>query len=542
MNLFSIPVFILFSVIALGAVVGSLKLRNTSLEAAGVFFVALVFGHFQCIIPREVTEIGLVLFVYSVGLRAGPRFFSILRRRGGALLGVGLGSTAVGAGTTVLLASVFGFAPAIAAGLYCGATTCTPALAAVLDAVGRALSPADRGAASVGYGIAYPFSLFCVVIAVQSLPRLFRVKAVDAARQYNAEQLASAPPLEVRAFRLTNPNCADCTIEEIQRLHLSAAVICRIKHDDEILPVQPDTVLRLNDIVRAVGTPIELAKLEAVFGDPVEAEVTNDPTGRVTSELVVVSRPEVYGKLLRELALWERFGVVVTRIRRDRVELSPHGNLAVEPGDVLRLVGAQANLDAVAALIGREERRLDETSIVPLAGGIALGAAAGLIPIPLPGELSTHLGTGGGAFVVGLILGYLGHVGPVRVYVPNAAKQLMRDLGLVIFLAGAGTAAGEKFIPILRAEGPQLLLAGAAVSLVTTATAVLLLGRVLRWNMLSCGGATSACMTNPAGLASASRLADSDAAAVAFASLYPVALIAKIILAQVILLIMRWQH
>ena len=528
-----IPIFTLFLIIALGALVGSIKVRNTSLDAAGVFFVALVFGHFHCTIPREVTEIGLVLFVYSVGLRAGPRFFSILRKRGGALLGIGLGSTAVGAGVTVLLALAFGFAPAIAAGLFCGAATCTPALAAVLDVAGR-LSPADLGTASVGYGIAYPFSLLSVVLAVQLLPRLFRTKAAEAAQQYNAEQLAQTPPLELRAFRITNPNCAERTIDELQRLRLTSAVICRVKHQGEILPARPDTTVYLDDIVRAVGTPDELAKLEAVFGNAVDPEALNDPTGRVTSELIVVSRREVYGKPLRDLALWERYGVVVTRIRRDRVELSPRGSLELEPADVLRLVGTQADLDAVAALIGREERRLDETTVVPLAIGVAVGAAVGHLSIPLPGGLPTQLGTGGGVFLMGLILGYLGHVGPVRVYVPNAAKHLMRELGLVIFLAGAGTGAGEKFVPVLREAGPQLLLAGALVSLVTITTAVLLLRRVLRWNVLSCGGAMSACMTNPAGLASASSLADCDAAAVAFASIYPVALIAKIILAQIV--------
>lgn len=538
MSLLASSLFILFLIIALGAGIGTLKIRGVSLGAAGVFFVALVFGHYRQTIPHALTELGLVLFVYAVGLNAGPRFFSILRSRGAAFLVVGLGATVAGAAAALGLARLFGIPPSIAGGLYCGATTCTPALAAVMDLIGR-LIPAELSTASVGYGIAYPFSLICVVLVIQFMPRLLRIPAQEAARQYTAEQSAKTPPLEQCAFRITNPNCAGRTIDEIQGLHVSKAVICRIKHDGLVMPVRPDTVVYLNDIVLTVGAPEELAKLEALLGDVV-AEPMHDPTGNVTSELIIVSRKNVYGKSLRELAFWERFGVVVTRIRRDRVEFTPTGSLTLEPGDVLRAVGVKRDLNALTALVGREDRRLDETSMIPLAAGIAAGAAVGQLPIPLPGGLQTQLGIGGGAFVVGLVLGYLGHLGPMRVYVPNAGKNLMRELGLVIFLAGAGSGAGEKFMPILRQAGPQLLLAGAIITLVTVVVGVLLLRAVLRWNMLSCGGALSACMTNPAGLAAANGLADCDAASVAFASVYPVALIAKIILAQAVFLLMRW--
>ena len=538
MSLFAVPLFTLFAVISLGTVVGAVKIRNVRLGAAGVFFVALVFGHFNCIVSREFTELGMVFFVYAVGLNAGPRFFSILRARGAAFLLVGVSAASVGAIAAIVLAKLFGFSPAITGGLYCGGTTCTPALASVMDLVGRVL-PADLGIVSVGYGIAYPFSLMCTVLTIQSLPRLFKVRAKDAAAQYHAEQLAKTPPLEQCAFRISNPHAAGRTIDELQGLHVSNAVICRVKHEGTILPALPDTILHMNDIVLVVGVPEELAKLEALLGD-VAVEPMYDPTGNVTSELVVVSRREVFGQSLRELAPWERFGVVITRFRRDRVEFTPSGGLTLEPGDILRVVGPKRDINALAAVVGREERRLDETSMIPLAAGIALGAAVGHIPIPLPGGMQTQLGVGGGAFLVGLLLGYLGHLGPMRVYVPNAGKNLMRELGLVIFLAGGGSGAGAKFVPILRETGPQLLVAGAIITILTILTAVFILHRVLKWNVLSCGGALGGLMTNSAGLSAAMHLADSDAQAVGFASIYPVGLIAKIILAQAIFLMLRW--
>jgi len=531
------PFFTLFAVIAIGVALGAIRVRGISIGAAAVFFVALVLGHFQWTLPRELTELGLVLFVYSVGLQAGPRFFGILRTRGLAFFAVGAGATAAGAAATIGLAWWFNLKAHLAAGLYTGATTCTPALAAVLDAVRREAS-ADGPVASVGYGVAYPFSVLAVVLIVQFLPRLLRTNPNAAAAKYREEELAKSPPLEECAFRITNRNCAGRTVDEIQGLHVSNAVICRLRQGGEIRPVRPDATLNLGDTELAVGRPEELAKLEALLGDVVIDPMT-DPTGKVTSEQLVVSRREVFGQSLRALCVWEKYGVVVTRVRREGLELAPRGDLRLDPGDVLRVVGSKRDITALASAIGRDERRLFETSLVPFSAGIALGAIVGHIPISLPGGLHIQLGVGGGAFLVALLLGHWGNIGPVRVYVPHAVKQFAREIGLVIFRAGAGAGAGSKFVTVLQQTGPQLVIAGALITLITVAAGALLMFLVLRWNVLYGAGAITATMTNPPGLAAATTLADSDAAAVGFASVYPVALISKIVFAPLIFLILR---
>lgn len=542
-QLLASPFFMLFIVVAAGVALGALRLRGISLGAAAVFFVALVVGivlsgtGVPWSLPHDLTELGLVLFVYAVGLQAGPRFFDTLRKRGLVFIAVGAGATLAGAAATIGLSRLLSLPAHLAAGLYCGATTCTPALASALDAVRRA-APDDLDATSVGYAAAYPFSVAAVVVIVQFLPRLLRTPTARAAAEYREAEAAKYPPLEDCAFRITNPNCAGRTIEELQALHVSRAVICRVKHEGKINPARPGTPLHLGDVVLAVGTPAELAKLEALLGDVV-VETMYDPSGHVATEQIVVSRRTVIGRSLREIGIWEHFGVVVSRVRRDSVEFAPHGDLRLEPGDVLRVVGQRQDIAAVAAAVGREERRLYETSLVPFAGGIALGALIGQVPISLPGGLQVQLGLGGGAFLVALVLGHWGNAGPVRLYVPHAVKQFTRELGLVIFLAGAGAGAGQQFVPVLREAGPQLLLAGALVTLVTVAVSVLLMFRLLRWNLLYGAGALSACMTNPPGLAAANNLADCDAAAVGFASVYPAALIAKILFAPLIYLILR---
>jgi putative transport protein len=370
------------------------------------------------------------------------------------------------------------------------------------------------------------------------LPRLLRLTPKAAAQQFQEDEAAKTPPLEECAFRITNRNCAGRTIDELQGLHVSNAVICRVRHEGEVRPARPETTLHLGDTVLAVGAPPELAKLEALLGDVV-IDTLMDPGSKVGSEQIVLSQPKIAGSTLRGMKVWERYGVVVTRVRREELELAPRGDLRLELGDTLRVVGSRPDIQVFAAAVGREEPRLYETSLVPFSAGIALGALVGHIPISLPGGLTIQLGLGGGAFLVALLLGHWGSIGPVRIYVPHAVKQFAREIGLVIFLAGAGLGAGQRFVPILRETGPQLILGGVCVTLVTVITALLLICWLLRWNMLYGAGAMCACMTNPPGLAAASTLAASDAAAVGFASVYPVALISKIVLAPVVLLVLE---
>lgn len=542
-KLIEMGVFNVFLVIGLGMWVGSFKFRNFSLGAAGVLFVALFFGHItKQEIPKDLTDLGLMLFVYAVGLQAGPRFFGIFKKRGKSFLLVGVGTTLVGALATIALAYAFHFQASMATGLYAGATTCTPALAAGLDVINLTLGKiagieAGR-VASVGYGVAYPFSVFFVVVLVQLLPSIYKLAPQAAADQARKDEQSRTPGLVFHEYEVTNEDCAGKTLDQFRDMRISDTVISRIRHDGVVSAVMPNTKLAVGDVIRAVGTEVELKKLEEAMGHQV-GETLIDPTGELASQEVVVSRGKVVGRSLRELGVWEKSGVVCTRVRREGLEFTPTGDLVLELGDVLRAVGNHDDVEGFAARVGKEERRLDETSLVPFAGGIALGILVGMIPIPLGGGLVTRLGTAGGAFIVGLLLGHLGHLGPMRVYVPGGAKMLCQELGLVIFLAGAGSGAGIKFASIMRTTGPQLLLAGALITLASSLFAVFVMHRIMKWNMLSVGGAVSACMTNPPGLGAANNLVASDAQAIGFASMYPVAIISKILAAQAIFLVVR---
>lgn len=543
-RLLGLPLFTLFVLIALGMWIGSLRVKGISLGSAGVLFVAMLTGLLRdslpaawlarspgaLRIPGSLTDLGLVLFVYGVGLHAGPRFFSMFRERGKAFVVVGFVSTGIAAVVTVTLAIALGLKPALAAGMFTGALTNMPGLAAVRDLIST-LAPDQLGTASASYGIAYPFSIISAVVFVQLMPAMLRIRPEQAAAEAAEGNAGGRAPLERRHFRVTNPNCDGATIAQFGATGISEAALSRVQHDGQVLAARPDTVLHLGDVVRAVGTPEDMRRLATALGHE-EEDVFAEGLGGIASEDVVVSRDQAIGRSIGALEPGARYGVVVTRVRREGIELAPASRLVLEPADVLRVVGHPDDVEAFCEAVGRQERRLEETSLIPFAAGIALGAAVGAIPVPLPGGLQLRLGMGGGAFIVALLLGHTGRIGPMRLYVPNAAKMLARDLGLVVFLAGAGIEAGEQAMSVLRQVGPQVVLAAAVVTLSAIASSVLLMHRVFRWNMLATAGALSAVMTNPPALAAANGLADSDAPAIAFATLYPVSTIAKILLAQ----------
>ncbi len=301
-------------------------------------------------------------------------------------------------------------------------------------------------------------------------------------------------------------------------------------------------VLQLHDTVMAVGPELDLTRLQSIIGRAADDVPMQDTSGRVTSEVAVVSSPAVVDRQFGQIRTGAFADVIVTRVRRQGVDLLPDPGLILEPGDALRLVGNPDVVRRFAEHVGSEHRRLSETSLLSFAVGVCLGAIVGMIPIPLFGGVQGKLGLGGGAFIVGLLLGHTRKVGGARIFVPEPVILFARELGLVIFLAGAGLEAGTRFVDVLRIAGLQALLAGAAVTCVAALACLILTQRVLRFNVLAGAGTLSGTMTNPPALNAATALAQSDAAPLAFASIYPVAIIAKIILVQCTFLAARlWQ-
>ncbi len=530
------PILGLFVILAIGSWLGHLSVKGIALGSAAVFFVALAFGHFGFKAIKEVTDLGLLLFVYAVGLQAGPRFFRTFRREASGFVLTGLAAIGAGAAMTILAAWAFKLPDSLAVGLFAGALTNTPALAAALDAVGS-VDPLQKASVSVGYAVSYPFALVSVVLLVQFLPRLLRRDVRGEEAQWVKAQGADLAPLQVKQFLVTNSNCHDKTLGELHTHRLSVANISRIRRGEKVFAAAPDIRLQLNDVVMAVGSEEELDKLCIVLGE--ETQVDMRVNTDVASADVEITEHSLVGKRLAELRFWEQYNVVVTRIRRQGLELTPTGNSTLELGDTARVVGVQASVTQFAALASREGHRVEETNMVPFLLGLVIGILVGAIPFQLPSGIVVRLGSAGGAFLVSLLLGHLGRIGPFRLYVPAAARNLSRELGLMLFLAGAGATAGASLVSVLQQQGPILIVAGMVVTVAAIAATLLLSLVINRMNVLGTLGALSATMTNPPALAAATAQAASDLPALVYASIYPVALIFKIVTAQVLVALMR---
>jgi putative transport protein len=527
---------VLFAILAIGSLLGQLSWRGLSLGSAAVFFVGLVFGHFGYTVPKAVMDLGLLLFLYAIGLQAGPRFFRTFRKQGWQFVVIAGAALLAAAGVTALLAQLLNLPAALAAGMFTGAVTNTPALAGAIDTVAR-IEPAQTAAVSVGYGIAYPFSIIAVTLLVQFLPKLLHRDVKTAEEQWLEQQRQERPALQKRQFCVSNPNLDGKRLGDLDTHRVSQVNISRVRQGEQVVPATSDVILHLGDVLLAVGLEEELDKLRLLIGE--ETNVPMETNARTLSRDLYVTDTRLAGKRLMDLHVWEQYNVIITRIRRQGLEITPIGSSTLDMGDSLRVVGDQASIDEFAKLIGGDTRHVDETNMVPFLIGLMLGIMLGLIPFQLPSGMTIKLGAAGGAFLVSLILGHFGRVGPFRVYVPAAARNLSRELGLMLFLGGAGANAGTQLAKVVGERGWGIFGAAALITVAAVAVTLLLAFGFYRMNILSTMGMTAGVMTNPPALAAANGQTTTDVPAVIYASAFPVVLIFKILLAQILVQVLR---
>lgn len=535
------PILLLFTVIGLGYLIGSVKVFGFNLGVAAVLFVGIAFGAIdpRLILPDYIYVIGLVLFVYAIGLQSGPGFFSSFRKRGIRINLAALIILTTGALATVALKFALGFSAPSAAGLFCGALTNTPALAATVETIDNMKGALDPSLVHlylespvVTYGLAYPFGVLGVILWLFVFAKLFRV---DFAKE-EAERMkeTGASSILSRTFRITNPAVAGKTVREALRvLGEPGFVLSRIQQGGSIAVVMPDTKLGLGDLVVAVGGEEALERARLVFGE-VSAEHLPETSGNVSYRRIFVSNKTVIGKTLRELELHRLFDATITRLRRGDVDFVPSPDTILESGDRIRVVTRRDNIEAISKFFGDSIRAISETDFLSLSLGIVLGVFLGMIAFPLPSGMVFRLGFAGGPLIVGLVLGKLERTGPIVWGLPLTANLVLRQVGLVFFLAAIGTKAGPGFGATFRTGGWQLIAAGAAITTFVTVSAVFVCFKALRLPMSAVMGIVSGMHTQPAVLAYANQHAGNELPNVYYAAAYPASMIAKIVLAQII--------
>lgn len=396
--------FSLFLIVALGFMLGRIKIKGLSLDVSAVIFIALLFGHFGVIIPKELGNFGLVLFIFTIGIQAGPGFFDSFRSKGKTLILITMLIICSACLTAVGLKYAFDIDTPSVVGLIAGALTSTPGLAVAIDSTNSPL-------ASIAYGIAYPFGVIGVILFVKLLPKIMRVDLDKEARRLELERRSSFPELTTCIFRVTNQAVFGRTLAQINARAMTGAVISRVKHGDSILMPKANTMLLEGDYVQAVGSEEALNQFAVLVGEREEGELPLDQTQEIES--LLLTKKDMINKQLGDLNLQRNFGCTVTRIRRSGIDLSPSPDLALKFGDKLMVVGEREGLRGVARLLGNNAKQLSDTDFFPIAMGIVLGVLFGKINISFSDSVSFSPGLTGGVLMVALLLSAVGKTGPI---------------------------------------------------------------------------------------------------------------------------------
>lgn len=529
------PLGILFLTIGAGYLLSQIRVRGVGLGVATVLFVGLALGAWggeAFELPEFVSQLGLLLFVYAIGLEAGPGFFRILRQKGLSLALLTLAAIAGAAGLTWLTAHVLGLDPAIATGLFCGSLTNTPALAAVNEALRG--TPA-AALPTVGYSIAYPLGVLVPLLLAELTLRMSRVDVTAAAREAERDAGEESEPASARNLRVTNPEWVGPTLASLPLAELGIR-ISRIQRGGHVMVATEGTALQAGDVVHVVGSPEHLAQAESLIGpEAMEEPGPESRRDQVDFRRIILSNPRLVGRRLGELALNKRWEAVVTRVRRGDLDFVPSDDTVLERGDRLRVVARTDQMPEVARYFGDSFKGISETDFLSLSLGALLGVGLGMLRVPLPGGMQLQLGLAGGPLIVALFLGRLGRTGPIIWSLPLAANQALRQLGLVLFFAAVGLRAGRHFAAALSAQGPELVAAGAIATF--GASAILLWGAMalLKVNWVTAAGLMAGGQTQPALLSFAADRSRSDAPNRAYAAIMPLAMIGKILGAQLLL-------
>lgn len=526
-----------------GAALGKVRVYGVNLGIAGVLFVGLLLGHLGMSIDHGtiefVRDFGLILFVYTLGLQIGPGFFGSLRRRGITLNLFAASIVLLGTGVAAALIGTGRIATGAGAGLLSGATTNTPSLAAGQQAL-KQLGATDAATLQgLAYAIAYPFGIVGIILTLLLIRVVFRV---DVKGEVMAAEAASGPRLprpETRNIEVRNPNLVGMKLCDVPGLSAMNVVVSRFSSNGGVEVANPNTVLHVGDILLAVGPEQELDQLRVIVGVEVTLDLKSI-AGPITNRRVIVTNSQVLGKALADLTTFAVYQVVITRVTRGGLEFTPAPNFKLQFGDILMVVGEEQAIGKVAAVVGNSPKALEAPQPIPFFLGIVLGVVVGSIPLVLPGlPAAMKLGLAGGPLVVAILLSRLANTGPLVWHLPPSSNHMLREVGITLFLAAVGIKSGQRFMEVLTSgDGLRWLGFGAAITVLPILSVGFLARAWKKLNYAELCGLLAGSMTDPPALAFAQQTTDSDAPAVAYATVYPLVMLLRVLCAQVLVFLL----
>jgi putative transport protein len=522
-----------------GMALGSVKVRGAGLGSAGVLFAGIVTGHFGKPVDAGtldfVKEFGLILFVFTIGLQLGPGFFAALRQQGLRMNALAAAIVVLGAVCAPLAGWIAAFDPAAVLGIFSGASINMPSLGAATQTLSTlpGIAPDRLALPALASAVTFPTAIVASLAAVLVLKHAFRIDPAREAREFAEEQRSRREPLERRTLVVTNPNLDGVHIDSIPGRLEAGVTVSRLQHGATVSVATDHVTVRRGDRLVAVGTQGGLDQFERVVGQRSTDDLAS-VSGDVTFRRIAVTAADVLGKSVGELDLDDRFGVAVTRVTRADLEMTAAPGLRLQFGDVVQVVGRDADLDRAAAALGNSLKELNETHFIPLFIGMFLGILVGTLPIAVPGlPQPVRLGLAGGPLIVALVLGRFGRIGRLASHMPLNANLAFREFGIALFFAAVGLAAGPTFFrTVVSPTGVAWMLAGVCVTTLPLIVVGSLARAVWKMNFVALSGLLAGSMTAPPVLTFANELSGSDAPTVAYAMVYPLTMLLRVLTAQ----------
>ena len=545
-NLFSVhssiqTVVILSIIIAFGLAIGKVKIMGISLGIAFVFFVGILAGHLGLSIDPTVLDyaetFGLAMFVYCLGLHVGPNFFGSLRHEGMSQNMWSLAVIVVGTLFSLLLIPLTGINLPAMLGLLCGATTNTPALGAATQALSHL--GMSSGTVALATAVTYPLGVLGVIIAMMLLRKLF-VKPAD----LEVKTAESNDHTYIAEFKVVNPATSGKSIASVSDMTHLKFIISRIWRGNEVIVPNAETTLMVDDDLLVITTKEDEGAMEILFGKKInkdwneEAIDWNAIDTQVESRVLVLTRTELNGKRLGELHLRKSYGVNVSRVLRGDMKLLATSDLRLQYGDRVTVVGQHEAVNHVESYFGNSVKTLNEPNIGSILFGIFLGLAIGTIPISIPGmESSVRLGIAGGPIIMGIIVGALGPKMHFISYTTQSASLMLRKLGLSLYLACLGLDAGKDFFDtVMRPQGLLWIGIGALITIIPVLIVGLIALKTKKFDFGTICGILCGSMANPMALGYANDTIKGDTASISYASVYPLGMFLRVIIAQIIVM------
>ena len=536
-------VFVIALVATTGLLFGNLRVRGIGLGSGGVLFAGLAFAQCGADIDENILkfakEFGLILFVFTIGIQLGPGIIGLWRQQGLKLNAIAAVIVFIGALMTILLGYLLDINHDATIGLFSGATTNTPSLGAAQQVLSeRATDGSLRGRVlALAYAVVYPGAILGIIGSILILKKFFQIDMADEEFVLK-EQDRKIDPVERRNLVIENPNLNLLPISKIPGREETGVRISRIwrKEEDLVHPALDESIVHQGDVILAVGTTEALNSFQMVVGSVSDMDLMK-VKGDAQFKRVVVTNKKILGKTLRELGLDQMWNVTVTRVIRSGAEMTASGSTHIQFGDLLRIVGG--DVESASKFLGNSPNDMNQTQFIPFFVGIALGVFVGMIPIAIPGlPVPVRLGLAGGPLIVAVILSLIGNLGTLVWYIPANANRSMRELGMVLFLACVGLHAGGNFLEtVLTPTGLKWVIAGVFITMTPLLITGIYARKVKKMNFITLSGLFAGSMTDPPALAFANSYCNSEASTASYAAVYPLAMILRILTAQILVLL-----